>query len=201
MQPYRYSWTSITLPVNSCPTIKMLSPVQLTVFLEQYKSKLGKGLLLEPSHKVLYNYITLYNITTSLVAQTCFGKLYPWCNEVSLPISSFNISVELELEQEELPLMLCLQIFLNELIVAFLPLWLFLLFPSPNSLKHCLSPYSYDHDSLIVLHLFNFFFLFSLLNPLQVIPWILASMSSQPDLFLPSSPSIQSGQFPPFFPK
>lgn len=107
--------------MNSCPTIRMLSLVQIIAFPNQYKSKLENGLLLERSHKVLYNYITLYNITTSLVAQTCFGKLYPWSNEVCLPISSFNISVELELEQEELPLMLCLQLFLKEFTLAFLP--------------------------------------------------------------------------------
>lgn len=51
--------------MNSCPTIRMLSLVQIIAFPDQYKSKLENGLLLERSHKVLYNYITLYNITTS----------------------------------------------------------------------------------------------------------------------------------------
>lgn len=127
-------------------------------------SKLEKDSLLERSHEeqYQYNYITLYNIITSSVAQTCFGKLYLWCNKVAPPTFSFNISLELELKQEDLTLMLCLRSFLEEFTAPFLPLWLFLFFPSPHSLKHCLLPYLSGHDSLILFNLFHFFFLCTL---------------------------------------
>lgn len=150
--------------MNSCPNIKILSAVQLKPFPEQYMSKLEKDSLLECSHEeqYQYNYITLYNIITSSVAQTCFGKLYLWCNKVAPPTFSFNISLELELKQEDLTLMLCLRSFLEEFTAPFLPLWLFLFFPSPHSLKHCLLPYLSGHDSLILFNLFHFFFLCTL---------------------------------------
>jgi len=193
--------------VKSCPNIKVLSPVQLKPFPEQYKLTLEKDSLLECSHEELYqyNYITLHNIITSPVAQTCFGKLYPWCNKVALPIFPFNTSVELELKQEDLALMLGLRSLLKEFIAPFLPLWLFIFFPSPHSLRPCLSLYFSGHDYLLLFYPFHFFFLTAF--PVSGFSYPASDPLNyggcvQTDIvfFLPSSPSIQNGQLVPSSP-